>query len=397
VRLHLHVHMSLGDAAGLQRKGAAQVTHSASSSADDLSASDVVQVIRGDDGLEVGFGTHTNSVPRAISTNDRSVHRLGVMASLPPDIDSDNNDQDMDEREERERELELRRSKAISFFLGLDRPYEAPSKRQQQPQFDRDDVRACIEVLGAEWDPEWFDLALRRYHLPLGDVFFPGYIFGLVFCVFQTSMLATLGAGLLVALICGPMVTVMLWVGLRQTATQSVIWADKVFFREICAAEKRANSAPSQRDYAVTATIGHAGKAARALFRSLQGSRRTWSCPPAVADRAATLVFPLINVDVDKNNEVLGLNAFLYAYPRFLHDAASLVILGRVDLLPKLRAHYTLVARRGGDEVNEIPDRDARYLDSMRDHDRGRVVRDFVLPLASWLIALAALTVSILK
>jgi hypothetical protein len=140
--------------------------------------------------------------------------------------------------------------------------------------------------------------------------------------------------------------------------------------------------------YHVVVTQNLIGLAARQLFVSLQRRRWTWTSPPAVADRALRLTQPLLDIAVD--------DADGKAIFSFLNDVVVLVVAGREDLIPEVRARYTMIPTRTG----EISDRDILYLDPMRNRGRWEVVKDFVLPLASWIslvVSIVALLVAVAK
>jgi hypothetical protein len=138
----------------------------------------------------------------------------------------------------------------------------------------------------------------------------------------------------------------------------------------------------------VVVTQNHIGLAARALFLSLQRRRWTWVSPPAVADRALRLARPLLDIEVEDGPENDGAALF-----SFLYDVVIVVVAQREDLIPQVRAGYGMIPRRS----DTAGDRDVLYLDPMRNRGRWEVVKDFVLPLASWvslLVSVIALAVA---
>ncbi|MEV6609649.1 hypothetical protein [Kutzneria sp. NPDC051319] len=137
----------------------------------------------------------------------------------------------------------------------------------------------------------------------------------------------------------------------------------------------------------VVVTQNIIGLAARALFLSLQRRRWTWVSPPAVADRALRLARPLLDIEVEERAGGEALFSFLY-------DVVVVVIARREDLIPEVRARYGMIPRRS----DTAGDRDVLYLDPMRNRGRWEVVKDFVLPLASWislLVSVVALVVAV--
>jgi hypothetical protein len=145
------------------------------------------------------------------------------------------------------------------------------------------------------------------------------------------------------------------------------------------------------------AATNFAGRAARYLFKHLQGRRRTWVAPPAVADSALSLAHPLIDVAFDLTSP----RRTLHVYTHFLYYAAGLVVVERFDLIPALREYYErehALARRTGTDSDGVPERDALFIDPMRDHHRWLVLKEYLFPLAAWLslaVSVAALVVSL--
>lgn len=301
------------------------------------------------------------------------------------------------EKADRIEREEIRRAQL--YFNGADRPYWPPRRHQGRLEFSESEVRGCFEALGEEWQTERFERAYRLYKSETSDpwlvrVFLLSYllvvVMGSALAPGPVVLKVSIGAAILI------FVSHYAYKGLHRT-----LYSRAKFYREILAAERSiANMVPMNRNEMIAAAIGHAGYAARELFRFLRGGRWTWTTPPAVADRAVTLSFPIIDVNVaDEHNMIRGL--FLHMYPRFLHDVAGLVMMGRPDLIPALRRGYPFLFHRLEEgQYGQPTDRDIRYLDPMRDHDRGQVFREFILPLSSWLsflVAAIALVVALLK
>lgn len=116
-------------------------------------------------------------------------------------------------------------------------------------------------------------------------------------------------------------------------------WPDMHFHRAVARVQKltRESHAPV---YRVAQCANIAGRAARELFQVVQGRRFTWISPPAVADRALTLSFPLINVELNHAAGPAELLKLIQEYGEFLHFAAGLEAAKRVDLIPALRSYY---------------------------------------------------------
>jgi hypothetical protein len=127
-------------------------------------------------------------------------------------------------------------------------------------------------------------------------------------------------------------------------------------------------------------TLDHAGRAARALFIYLQGSRLTWKPPPVVADRAFRLAYPLINVELTPDFKLSESGRRELAW--FLHDVVAVVHMGMSDLAPGIRSLYPGLPTRHHTE-DDIPERDLLYLDPMRNMNRWGIVRDYMFPLAA--------------
>jgi hypothetical protein len=170
------------------------------------------------------------------------------------------------------------------------------------------------------------------------------------------------------------------------------------FYGYIAKIMKTADRFPSSQREAIKC-VNIAGKAAQRLFRELQGGRRTWASPPAVADRALAIAYPIINVSLNDAESLRDLEGVIDIYVNFLYYAAGLVAVDRHDLVPALREyyaeHHSLSFRVDSDS---IPDRDVLFLDPMRNHHRWAVAKDFLFPLAAWLslvVSVVALVVNI--
>lgn len=166
--------------------------------------------------------------------------------------------------------------------------------------------------------------------------------------------------------------------------------------------EKRSPPSPDKRFFrtiSLVFTHGHhpvvtmnlIGSTARSLFVALKGGRWSWTSPPAVADRAQRLAQPLLDIDIGANADIESReNLALFS---FLYDVVILVIVGREDIIPSARERYPALPHRA-----DFPgERDTLYLDPMRQRSRWEVIKDFVLPLASWIsliVSIVALTVA---
>ncbi|QKV79907.1 hypothetical protein [Amycolatopsis sp. Hca4] len=151
-------------------------------------------------------------------------------------------------------------------------------------------------------------------------------------------------------------------------------------------------------------SLNFIGKAARQLFRATQHHRWTWITPPAAADRALAISYQLINVKLNPEYTRQETHELLNSYASFLYFASALEAAKRTELIPKLRRFYAdthLLAYRSDPELDSIaPERDALFLDPMRNHNRWAIAKDYLLPLASWLsflISATALTLTVTK
>ncbi|MDX8054968.1 hypothetical protein SK571_36830 [Lentzea sp. BCCO 10_0798] len=175
------------------------------------------------------------------------------------------------------------------------------------------------------------------------------------------------------------------------------------FFAAI-ALSQRIMRRSSNDEYRLIYCVNAAGRAARLLFKALQGKRRNWATPPTVADRALMIVYPLIDLELSDLVNPQSIKKALLAYVDFLYYAAGLVAAGRSDLIPSLRAYYerehALACRTSLSPDGKLAERDTLFIDPMRNNSRWIVLKDYFYPLASWLslaVSVSALVVSITK
>ena len=281
------------------------------------------------------------------------------------------------------------------FFHDKERPYTQPRWLTNIPRFDLDDVRALLTALHQSAPIDAF-VANRYYMYRLAHIwarlgaaiwllcstvglgiYFAGDRLGHLDPWMRQNLLRPMLAGLIPAVAFCVAATVWNRIGVRNR-----------FFRLIHRAETQCNFRLPNSVYVVNL----AGRAARCLFKAMQGGRRTWVSPPAVSDRALVLAYPIVNVDISRCQDALS-----EYYGRFLHDVAALAMLGHEHLIPRLREAYLLLPARESDD-GAVPERDALYLDPMRNYHRWAVVKDYLYPLASWLsflLAVVALVISI--
>lgn len=286
-------------------------------------------------------------------------------------------------------------------------------KPQMYPKFDLDEICDCVNFLDSEVE----NPVSRKI---FGSNIFAYHERGTFLHYLSLRLMPATG---LLVLIC----MVVLWRSLEEIAdrsSQSLVYVvlfvsraalsliaclmivgrvswDQRFYLAVNKARKVAHGTTGSSGDLVYA-VKIAGKAARSLFRCLQGRRITWVSPPAVADRALSLSFPLIDVSLDEGTGASKIHDTSRLYGEFLYYAAGLFVVRREDLIPKLREQYscTVLPVRARPEIDEISERDALYLDPMRNYTRWGVAKDFFYPLATWislLVAIAALVVSITK
>jgi hypothetical protein len=194
------------------------------------------------------------------------------------------------------------------------------------------------------------------------------------------------------------LLNIALYIAVRGLVSATPFGAWLKFFRRALFIEWRTQEIPpAEVNQTFVACMNEAGRGARRLFRYIQGGRWTWTSPPVVADRALMLTYPIINVDLYSAPQKLSTEDFLVAYPRFFRDVAVLVAIGREDLIPDLRGKYSLIPAVSVSLPSEVPERDARFLDPMRDHSRWQVFKDYLLPLASWFSLALAIVVLVVN
>lgn len=286
------------------------------------------------------------------------------------------------------------------------------------PAFVATEIKECVHHLdknSAFYDEAYFELQLDAYTstrklptLSLGGYFpaiFPvGLFVSLCFALFAVVRLVEpiepLGPNDLrdTLLMAGESILMLV------AYTTFVLNADwrLQFYGRIGKVMKIADRSPdSQRE--MIKCVNVAGKAARRLFSELQGGRRTWISPPAVADRALAIAYPIINISLNDVESLRGMKGLIKVYMNFLYYAAGLVAIDRCDLIPALRKYYAenhLLSCRVDSDVDSIPDRDVLFLDPMRNHHRWAVAKDFLFPLSAWLslvVSVVALVVSLDK
>jgi hypothetical protein len=291
--------------------------------------------------------------------------------------------------------------------------YQArPSKFQIYPKFEASEMHECVRVLdpsSKSWDLERCENELVRYK---NSVTIIGYVAVRLFPFMGTLVLVIFvlfGQNLLNLAAKSPKElfnTILFSAWITSGLLGSLLmrgrpgWGPR-FYREINNARKAAQGGYS-KNARMVGLMNVTGRAARFLFRHLQGRRTTWVSPPAVADRALAVTFPFINVSLGKELEVSDLSVAIDMYSEFLYYGAGLVAVGREDLVPALREKYSgkVLPVRSSGGVDRISKRDALFLDPMRNYNKWGVAKDFLYPLAAWFslfIAIGALIVNLAR
>lgn len=276
------------------------------------------------------------------------------------------------------------------------------------PRLSTDVIKELVSTLGFEWYDRRYGHELLRYRVMV-FAGAPLYVFLFVAVLLYGWRLPFLHSRsvvdhLLFAAIVSFLIDVV-WVSRMGGARRR-------FFRSIGAALRSLEGAVEEQESgwlrfkplyegSLVATFNFVGGAARALFVSLQRSRRTWIAPPTIAERAIRLSRPLIDIEIIEDFDIThdgDIVKFALLYT-FLQDVAAVVAIRREDLIPAVRSLYEELPVRSVDD-GESRKRDIRYLDPMNERSRWEVVKDFVLPLSSWLslaVSITALVISITK
>jgi hypothetical protein len=284
--------------------------------------------------------------------------------------------------------------------------YRRPGLVSDRPRFDPTVVRELVEKLGESWNDESYQACLRAYDRDR-RIFAILRALGLFALLFLFMSVMNRGvelelrhaSGMDQFLVVAPgLATVVAIYLVAVVVSRNVGHARMRFFRHLGKAIDNVWQATRERsvDIDLLYVLNRLGVASRALFLALQGSRRTWKAPPMVADRATTLASALIDFDIPDDLHLKDARS-RDALHRFLHDVAAVVVIGREDLLPRVRETYhELPVRSATDETKR--ERDMTYLNPMRDRSRWDVAKDFWYPLAPWLslfVAIAALVISL--
>jgi len=250
------------------------------------------------------------------------------------------------------------------------------------PTFDHQTVCQRLKIVGVKWNPSYAEridrheesMAYWKLRIAVPFAIYVALLLGgaIEFSIYFGHLLgwndpftiviivAILGLGLYIALALPRLLGFFAGADLR-------------FYNQVTAIFKTPN------DVDVVDTMNQVGIAARRLFVLLQRSRRTWVSPPAVSDRALRLTRPLLDIELDDTLP----SQQRTAVKSLLYDVTAMVVIGRPDLIPRIRAEYSSLPPRMVESSDA--DRDNLYLDPMRDRSRWEVVREYILPLAAWL------------
>lgn len=290
------------------------------------------------------------------------------------------------------------------------RDYRRPGWISRFAQFDSGQAEGLFRQLGAEWDSKRGPELVRAHHRRrrATAVFYVAVVAIAVAAVLAVRNEVQIEAhskglpvGAQVVYFASGLAAVALPCAVVLLAyLRSVDAARSRFLRRIGMAIEHIWAADHDKsaDLDVVRAMNDVGAAARALFLSLQRSRRTWRSPPAVADRAVRLAAPLLDIELPNDVEAKGddKQAPRTLLHNFLQDVAIVVAMARPDLIPRVRGTYpNLPPRSSGPNAAIAVERDAAYLNPMHARTRWEVVKDFVLPLASWLGAAVSLFVAI--
>ena len=302
----------------------------------------------------------------------------------------------------------------VDFFLDSDRKYRAPGVAESYPIGKLSDFKELLVNLGeVDWDFN-YNLLLSSHRTRILEYFLP-LVFGFTIMSVQFKFIDVpwpwgIGEKLRIAVLADALLSANeLNIPFILGILTSVFGVFSVhrnprlrIFRCLRRAERQANVNPRRvSPHQEIQTLNWSAQAARCLFIRLRGNSSAWGASPAVSDRALMNSHPLIDLrveDVSSGAERSAESRHIYA--RFLRDVSYLVILEREDLIPLLRCKYWSLAGTMPNTVDDIPEREAQFLDPLRNHNKFSIVKDYYYPLASWLsfvVAVIALLVSLAR
>jgi hypothetical protein len=291
------------------------------------------------------------------------------------------------------------KSESQEFDSRFPRTWTHPyiGKIRRYPRLSKSSTEELLAVLGQNWDADRYGHEFARYRL-MKAVAAPIFFSTIgIFVVLHGKFLPTQDLS----------VSKKLLLAFVETLIIRAVWLSRVgaskrrFFRAIGAALRTLEMGTEQNlnttarwlrfgplyEGSLVEALNFTGIAARALFSALQRSRRTWQAPPTVAERAMRLSSPLVDIEIVDDLDITypGVDptkwVLLHA---FLYDVAAVVAIHREDLIPAVRALYSTLPSRE-ENADNSKTRDRRYLDPMHERSRWEIVKDYVLPLSSWL------------
>ncbi|MEJ2852419.1 MULTISPECIES: hypothetical protein [unclassified Saccharothrix] len=284
-----------------------------------------------------------------------------------------------------------------------------PSGRKY-PRFNVEAIKELLDKLGEPWQEQRYSHELSRYRASVRLAFVSSIVTALLLYLLSLKWDLQVDADaeeyyeriVLTLLVVIPVIAWRLRSGrTRRRFFTSIGWA----ISAIDAARRQENYGwfrfKPLHEGGLAETLNATGRAAKFLFTSLQRSRLTWQGPPTVAERAIRLTRPLIDIELIDELDVSHGGDFTkrLMLQFFLQDVAAVVALRREDLIPRVRDLYIELPRRPSDD-DEPRKRDVRFLDPMNERSRWDVIKDYIIPLSSWLsltVAIGALILSIMK
>ncbi|GLY41737.1 hypothetical protein Amsp01_077600 [Amycolatopsis sp. NBRC 101858] len=293
--------------------------------------------------------------------------------------------------------------------IDLEPRIEHPAPRPFMPAYPTFDVN-LLRILFENLDEPWHDeqqrfmlqryRGMRRFWISMEALFTSAIVVLSTAGIFSVFLLATGGFTLSTAVV----VIIVFLVASLLVLTYVAFWwpisgARPRYFRAsgITGRALLWNAKTTKlRFIDISLAYRNLGMTARALFATLQRSRWTWVSPPAASTRVLRLTRSLLDVEL-RDDFGLPSPANLREQRdlgRFVIDVASVVALGREDLIPRVRALY--VDSLPGREPSETDEeRDALFLDPMRTRTRWEVVKDFAVPMSALTVSLLSLVVAL--
>jgi hypothetical protein len=222
------------------------------------------------------------------------------------------------------------------------------------PRFHKEAIKGLMSTLGQEWDEHRYTHELSRYRafISFGTLIYPSMCILVFLHTRRIPLLDTVSTTARIFLVL--LIAHVVWIAWQSRPGG----ARRRFFGSIGHALRSLENAMEQQrmgahwmrfkpfyEGSLIGTFNSIGRAARALFISLQRSWRTWQAPPAVAERAVRLSRPLIDIEIVDELEVthrIDYRERLALYT-FLQDVAAVVVIRREDLIPAVRSEYSKI------------------------------------------------------